>query len=166
MGAYRILTPYREGPFGVEHINDEFDRRFGGRWQPVLITRNDYGAGLMNGDLGVRLGDTVWFAMADGPRRISAAWLPPHEAAWAMTIHKSQGSEYDRIAVLLPSREGQGRELATRELIFTGLTRARIPVGGRGPSLELFAAEADLRDALTRRAVRFGGLRERLGAAR
>lgn len=164
IGAARVLTPFREGPWGVAQLNEALGRRVGGAWSPLLVTRNDYAVGLMNGDLGIRFGDTVWFVDGDGVRPVSAALLPPHEPAWAMTIHKSQGSEYDYVAVLLPPREGRGRALVTRELLFTGLTRARLTAGSRDVHLELYAAESELRAALARRAVRFGGLRARLGA--
>ncbi len=163
IGAARVLTPYREGRWGVIHLNQAIGHRVGGGWSPLLVTRNDYGIGLMNGDLGIRFDDVAWFVDADGVRAVPTALLPQHEPAWAMTIHKSQGSEYDHVAVVLPPRAGQGRELLTRELLFTALTRARLTAKSRQIHLEIFADEDTLRAALVRRAVRFGGLRPRLG---
>lgn len=82
IGAARVLTPFREGPWGVVELNEAIGRRVDGGWSPLLVTRNDYGVGLMNGDLGIRFDDTVWFVEGDGVRAVSAALLPPHEPAW------------------------------------------------------------------------------------
>jgi exodeoxyribonuclease V alpha subunit len=134
----RLLTMLREGPWGSEAINRFFEQqlrpRFGAPGQgrlfvgaPVLITRNDPGRRLYNGDLGLairsRLGLRVAFARQDGFVSIPADVLPPHELGFALTVHKSQGSEYDEVLVILPPRGG--RRLLTKELLYTAITRAR-----------------------------------------
>lgn len=169
----QILCALRDGPFGAQGINALFARRLAARldldhrptWyhgRPVIITRNDYARGLFNGDVGVALhgpqGLRVWFEVSDrdgntGLRSYSPRALPAHESAWAITIHRSQGSEYRDVAVVLPP-EATNR-LLCRELVYTGVSRAR-------EHAELWSAEASLRAALDRPIRRHGGLRERL----
>jgi exodeoxyribonuclease V alpha subunit len=88
-------------------------------------------------------------------RSIHAARLPEHETAWAMTVHKSQGSECDRVLLILPDRDNP---VLTRELVYTGLTRART-------AAEVWYSAPVLKAAISRRTVRFSGLRELLGVA-
>jgi exodeoxyribonuclease V alpha subunit len=93
----------------------------------VLITRNDYARGLFNGDVGVTLqsaaGYRVVFARQDGYIACPAETLPSHELAFALTVHKSQGSEYGEVLLVLPP-EG-GKRLLTKEMVYTGITRAK-----------------------------------------
>jgi exodeoxyribonuclease V alpha subunit len=125
-----------------------------------MVTRNDYGLRLFNGDIGIALADPesagalrVFFAAPDGAmRRFEPYRMPEHETAFAMTIHKSQGTEFDRVLLVLP--EGDARVL-TRELLYTGVTRARRRV-------DLWAGEAALVSALSRRIERVSGLRDAL----
>lgn len=96
--------------------------------QPIIITQNDYKLGIFNGDVGLirREGDTLfaWFEGTDGKiKKIQAGYLNHCETVFAMTIHKSQGSEFDNVVVILP--EKQGEKLLTRELLYTGVTRAK-----------------------------------------
>jgi hypothetical protein len=135
----RVLTLVREGPWGCAGINayleqvlrPRLDRhRFGKVFAglPVLITRNDYSRLLFNGDVGIALGSRgggyrVAFQRLGGYVSFPADALPAHEPAFAMTVHKSQGSEYDQVMLVLPP-EG-GRRLLTKEMIYTGITRAR-----------------------------------------
>jgi exodeoxyribonuclease V alpha subunit len=127
-----------------------------------MVTRNDPGLRLHNGDVGIALPDPgdagnlrVCFAAADGSvRSFAPARLPGHETAFAMTVHKSQGSEFDRVLLVLPERDSP---LLTRELIYTGLTRAR-------SSVELWADEPVLRAAIGRQVLRGSGLRDALWA--
>ena len=93
----------------------------------------------------------MWFEGDDGPRAWLPAALPAHEAAFALTVHKSQGSEFGRVLLVLPER---GRVL-TRELLYTGLTRCR-------SELTLWAGEDALREAIGRRAQRWSGLAQRV----
>lgn len=130
----------------------------------VIVTRNQPELGLYNGDVGICLdhsarGQRVWFdpSTADsGPRDFAPRQLPQHEDAWALTVHKSQGSEYAEVLLVLPA-DAEHR-LLSRELLYTGATRAR-------QRLEIWAPEAVLRAAIQRRADRGSGLQRRLQAA-
>lgn len=135
---FRILCAHRRGRTGVEGMNrvvvDRLSERgvldgkgkyFVGR--PVLITRNDAVVGLFNGDVGLVVDDadgarSVVFAVPGGVRYVAPARLPEHETAFAMTIHKSQGSEFAHAMVVLPETPSP---VLSRELIYTGVTRAR-----------------------------------------
>ncbi|MEL0623552.1 exodeoxyribonuclease V subunit alpha [Marinomonas arenicola] len=136
---YQILTAVRQGEFGVEQVNKQLELYFYQRgrvkdphvWYPgkaVMLTRNDASLGLFNGDIGLCMPDEsqrlrVWFMQPDGsftgllPSRLSA-----FEVVFAMTVHKSQGSEFERVALLLPLTSSP---VLTRELIYTGITRAK-----------------------------------------
>lgn len=136
---YQILTAVRQGEFGVEQVNKHLELYFYQRgrvkdphvWYPgkaVMLTRNDASLGLFNGDIGLCMPDEsqrlrVWFMQPDGsftgllPSRLSA-----FEVVFAMTVHKSQGSEFERVALLLPLTPSP---VLTRELIYTGITRAK-----------------------------------------
>jgi exodeoxyribonuclease V alpha subunit len=136
---FRILCAHRHGPYGVVNANAELEaalidegwlRRdvalaYLGR--PVIVTRNDYQLQLFNGDVGTIVEQDgkrlAFFVAPDGtPRLLSPARLPPHETVFAMTVHKSQGSEFDDVAVLLGDRPSP---LLSRELLYTAVTRAR-----------------------------------------
>ena len=108
-----------------QHGHRTDDMWYEGR--PIIVTANDYQNELWNGDLGVasRGSDgklAVWFASGNGPRRIAITRLPPHETAWAMTVHKAQGSEFDEVLLVMPDRPGP---LWQASLVYTGVTRAR-----------------------------------------
>ncbi len=136
--AFRILSPVREGPYGVAALNRKVEEILQGagliepgrlhyHGRPVLVTENDYTLRLMNGDIGLIVGDgddlRACFMDRDGSvRKISPLRLPAHETAFAMTIHKSQGSEFDKVLLILPERDSP---VLTRELVYTGITRAR-----------------------------------------
>jgi exodeoxyribonuclease V alpha subunit len=154
---YRVLCALRTGPRGVQAINEQAGRLaqaaldigppgtplpawYAGR--PVMVLRNDYLLKLFNGDIGIALPGpdgalAVHFPDTGGGwRRIAPARLPPHETAYAMTVHKSQGSEFDGVLVLLPQHRSR---VLTRELLYTGVTRARERVA-IGASAEVLAA--------------------------
>jgi exodeoxyribonuclease V alpha subunit len=127
----------------------------------LLVTRNDPDSGLFNGDVGVVLADAdgrlrAWFDGEDGPRALPLGALPAHEPAFAMSVHKSQGSEYDEVEVLLPS--DPMHRVLSRELLYTAASRAR-----RG--LSLWAAPAVLEACLAQPVRRMGGLHARLREA-
>lgn len=135
---FRVLCAHRAGRTGVAGMNraviellsregalDATGAYFVGR--PVLVTRNDPMVQLLNGDVGVVVEGTsgarsVVFAVPDGVRYVAPARLPEHETVFAMTIHKSQGSEFSHAMVVLPERPSP---VLTRELVYTGVTRAR-----------------------------------------
>ena len=165
--GFRALTAQREGPFGVTGINDaleaRFKRRFGvparERWYPgraVMVRQNDYALGLFNGDIGLCLkteqGLRVFFEGDEGYRGFAPARLPSHDSAFAMTVHKSQGSEFAEVLLALPE---QPSPLLTRSLLYTGITRAK-------RNVEIWALPARLAEAVTTRAERAAGLAERL----
>ena len=170
---FRILCALRQGPFGVENLNaiaEEVLTETGlltphpagtYRGQPLTITENNYNLGLFNGDSGIILPDPedngelrAFFISAEGKlRRFLPSRLPRHETAFAMTVHKSQGSEFARVLLILPDFDAP---ILTRELLYTGLTRAREQV-------EIWAPETVLRAAISRRVTRASGLREALG---
>jgi exodeoxyribonuclease V alpha subunit len=137
LDEFRILAAHRRGPFGVEALTQQIEaalKREGliegegnlyeGR--PILLTRNDYDLGLYNGDLAVVAHlngrPMAFFPSADGPREVALGRLPRHETALAMSIHKSQGSELDEVAVILPEADSR---VLSRELLYTAITRAR-----------------------------------------
>jgi len=172
LDRYRVLCAHRRGPFGVEGVNAlavrELARRerleprgsfYDGR--PVIVVANDYDVGLFNGDTGVLApGDAAnaplraWFrgTKAGTLREVSPARLPRHETAFALSVHKSQGSELEEVTVVLPERPSP---VVTRELVYTAVTRARRKVTIVGP-------EAVLRHAIAARVERASGLAERL----
>ncbi len=173
--AFRVLCALREGPRGAAGINQRLTRHardalglaadvrspwFAGR--PVMVARNDAVARLFNGDIGIALPDErgelqVWFAERErGFRPIAPVRMPPHETAFATTVHKAQGSEFDSVLVVLPARPSA---VATRELLYTAVTRARRQVSIAGSAEAIAAAIA----APTRRR---SGLRARLCEAR
>ena len=169
LGAYRVLCAVREGPFGLHSVNRLAERALtaaglirpeGGRYpgQPILVTANDYDLGLYNGDVGLLLPDPVdgtlyaWFEGPTGPRPLSPQRLPPVETLFAMTVHKSQGSEFDEVALILPRHDSRA---LSRELIYTGITRARRSVILVGPADGLI-------QGVGRRVERSSGLRDAL----
>jgi exodeoxyribonuclease V alpha subunit len=163
----RILTLVREGPWGCVGINQfladllrpRLDRRGRSRaflGAPVLVTRNDYARGLFNGDVGVTLRTAAGGYRVVFPRQGSylvcpAETLPSHELAFALTVHKSQGSEYGRVLFVLPP-EGAKR-LLTKEMVYTAITRAK--------ELAVICAPAEvLHFAISRRVERESALLE------
>lgn len=133
----RILTVVRKGPFGASTINDlVVTERFGGRRPanplskvgvPVMVTRNTRERNLWNGDIGVTVkgpdGMTVLFPRGKKVAVCPVALLPEHELAYAMTVHKSQGSEFENVMVVLPDDENH--PLLNRQIVYTGITRAK-----------------------------------------
>jgi exodeoxyribonuclease V alpha subunit len=165
---FRILCALREGPWGATGISHAVEALlheaglirtdsifYCGR--PVLVTENDYVHKLFNGDSGVIMPDPesgalrAYFIAQDGSLRgIPPEFLPKHETAFAMTIHKSQGSEFDRVLMILPPED---KVLLTRELIYTGITRAR-------QSVRVWSDDTVFSAAVRRRTERRSGLRE------
>jgi exodeoxyribonuclease V alpha subunit len=168
-GQFRVLCALRDGPRGVTALNAALTRRwratlqqpgvadgpgaspwFAGR--PVLVSTNDHVLRLFNGDIGIALPDAqgellVHFPDAAAPggfRALAPVRLPRHETAFAMTVHKSQGSEFDGVLVMLPEQRSR---VLTRELLYTAITRAkqRVTLVADAPVLEQAIATATVR---------------------
>jgi exodeoxyribonuclease V alpha subunit len=163
-GRMGVLCATRDGPQGVLRLTQRIERClqlpaadalgwYPGR--PVMVTRNDYALGLMNGDIGLCLphpegGLRVAFAEANGGVRwLATARLGAVDTVWAMTVHKSQGSEFHHVLLALPS---EASPVLTREWVYTGLTRARQGLTLWAPNPEV------LYQACARRVLRSGGL--------
>ena len=165
LGRFRLLCAHRRGPYGVSTWTARVERWLGlagaSGWypgRPLLVTENDYGLGLYNGDSGV----VVAHGEADGVRAVferrgELLELTPQRLAsvdtvYAMTVHKAQGSQFDEVAVLLPDATSP---ILTRELLYTAITRAR-------RRLILVGTEEAVRGAVERPITRASGLRESL----
>ncbi len=163
LGEVAVLCAHRQGPAGVSgwsrRIEAALDERYPGlRWKgewypgrPVMITRNDYTLDLYNGDIGVAVGppERMRAVFERGElRTFPLSHLTEHTTVHAMTIHKSQGSQFDQVVVILPDEESR---LLTRELLYTAVTRARKRVWVVG-------GEAVIRQAIHRSVQRASGL--------
>ena len=169
----RLLTALREGPQGARGLNARIESALSGRrigsppaWFPgrlLLVTENSYRHGLFNGDVGICLAGAdgtplAWFVDngrgdgSNGVRAFHPAALPAHESAFAMTVHKAQGSEFDKVWLQLPRSDSR---VLSRELLYTGLTRART-------ALHLAGSAEVIATALSRHASRVSGLGWRL----
>jgi exodeoxyribonuclease V alpha subunit len=170
LDGFRILCALRQGSLGVEAVNllvEEHLRTLG--WiqgsgqlyqgRPLMVTRNDPGSGLFNGDIGLLWPDDsgqlrAWFQLADGSlKALLPNRLPQHETAWALSIHKAQGSEFTSVLMLLP--DNPNHPLLTRELLYTGISRARERLG-------LLASPDVVAAAIGRVVRRASGLAQRL----
>ncbi len=168
---FTVLCALRQGPLGVEGLNAFAERALADqgiieagahmyRGRPVMISRNDYMLRLFNGDVGIILPDESSenalraFFPPQGPvqRKVLPAKLPEHETVYAMTVHKSQGSEFDNVLLILPDNFSP---VLTRELVYTAITRARL-------SVEIWADEGILRKAVENPIRRTSGLRDAL----
>jgi exodeoxyribonuclease V alpha subunit len=169
--TFCVLCAIRGGKRGVTGINDILTQHLRlslagvtmgeSHWyhgRPVMVTENDYGLGIFNGDIGIALIGReghleVWFAARDGGvRSVLPSALPAHQTAFAMTVHKSQGSEFENVALVLPEKDSP---VLTRELIYTAVTRAKQKLAVYG-SLEV------LQMAVARPTFRRGGLAGRI----
>lgn len=158
LDTFRILCAHREGRSGVLAVNALIEQRLrqagsirGGIWysgRPIMVTRNDYALRLYNGDVGLCLPDAegrlrVWFPDIEQPRAFAPGRLPEHETVFAMTVHKTQGSEFDKVLLLLPERQSP---IVNRALIYTAVTRARTEVLIHGsPALLRTACDSESR---------------------
>ena len=160
---FRVLCALRDGPHGVAGLNHAIETALHGALarhaqysgRPLLVTSNDHALGLFNGDVGVILGETpgaalrAWFTRSDGrAHAFLPAQLPPHESAWAMTVHKAQGSEFDEVELVLPT---EPHPLLTREWLYTAASRAR-------SRLRVHATKRVIESALRSGARRINGL--------
>jgi exodeoxyribonuclease V alpha subunit len=173
---FRILCAVKFGALGVIEINRlveeilnrnsliELDNISTYPWykgRPVLITRNEYSLELFNGDIGITMAETdseskdlyVYFSGVSGkPRRFLPHRLPEHETAYAMTVHKSQGSEFETVLLILPN---QDYPVLTRELLYTGFTRAK-------NHISIWGREEIIKTSILRKINRNSGLKDAL----
>lgn len=165
LDSHRLLCAHRHGPFGVAQWNRHVERWLADKtgqptWsqfyvgQPLLVTANDYGLGVYNGDTGVVVAAPDGLRAHIGALRFAPSRLGEVETMFAMTIHKSQGSQADEVTVLMPPEDSR---LLTRELFYTAVTRARKRV-------HVVGTESSVRAAIGRRATRASGLSRRLSA--
>ena len=169
-GKFRILCALKEGPFGVFAVNRMIEEilrenrfiRSENIWyegRPVMIVENDYSLRLFNGDVGISMLDPtdkemrVFFPDSrSGLKKFHPMRIGPHETVFAMTVHKSQGSEFENIILLLPHQESP---VLTRELIYTGITRSQKQV-------LIWGDEQIFENAVSRRVNRVSGLKDAL----
>ena len=168
LGIHRLLCAHREGPYGVRRWSQTalswisaatgrlFDPAAFYPGQPLLVTANDYETGVNNGDIGVVIGTPdgliAAFERGDQPLLIHPSRLSSVQTVYAMTIHRSQGSQYATVSVILP---GKDSALLTRELLYTAITRARSHVRVIGTTDAVVAA-------VNRQVPRASGLRRTL----
>jgi exodeoxyribonuclease V alpha subunit len=166
---HRLLTAHRDGRYGASHWRNRLEAQLaatipgygsGGRWHlglPVLMTGNDPDLGLYNGDQGVVIatphGVRVVFPVGAGLLALPPGALPQAASAQSLTIHKSQGSQFDEVSVILP----EDSRLLSKQLLYTAVTRAKNGV-------RLIGSPAALRRAVTTSALRASGLATRLRA--
>jgi len=167
--AWQVFSPFRLGEYGVEGLNgfieealklkEEGDWYFG---KPVMISSNDYSLKLFNGDIGICLdpeGKTVCFPATDAPegsesadfRDVGTRILPDHQLVYAMTVHKSQGSEYEKCMLVVPEPNDNQQKLLMREILYTAVTRAK-------EGFYLFAGEPEVRSMVENKTERMSGL--------
>jgi exodeoxyribonuclease V alpha subunit len=168
LDQHRLLCAHREGPYGVAGWNRQVERMVAERtgithyeeWyagRPVLVTANDYGQGLYNGDIGVTIRASdgrlrVVVPGADGLKDFATTRLAGVETVHAMTVHKSQGSQAHEVSVIMPPEESR---LLTHELFYTAVTRAQDKV-------RVIGTEESVRAAVARKVQRASGLARRL----
>lgn len=176
LNSFRILCALRQGPYGALAVNKSLEEIIAGqggskhfaaaggplrsdfRGRPLMITRNSYSLQLYNGDVGIMLPDhetadrlLVFFPdLAGGFRKLHPLRLPPHETVFALTVHKSQGSEFDSVLLILPDSYSP---VLARELIYTAVTRAR-------KNVEIWSGQELLKAAVAAQAHRHSGLRD------
>ncbi|MDO4937760.1 MAG: exodeoxyribonuclease V subunit alpha [Sutterellaceae bacterium] len=178
MQRYGVLCAQRNGDMSVNAVNNYVDAKLseigfeGQTWRQIIVRKNDDLLGVHNGDVGVVVPgiagatDDVYFPGEDGVGcEIKLGLLPEFQLAFAITIHQSQGSEYERVAVVMPTDADSG--LATRELLYTAVTRVKDKRAQNGTierygTLDIFAAEKVLKDSVEKAVKREGALPERL----
>jgi exodeoxyribonuclease V alpha subunit len=167
LARIRLLTAHREGSMGAAGLNEAIQRHLGQRRavrrapnRPIIINHNDPETGLTNGSIGIIMDvegtSAAYFPPASAgapPRDIPLGRMPDYSPAWALTIHRSQGSEFDQVVVVLPPDESP---LATRELIYTAITRA-------SQCVHVWGGETTVRAALKEKTVRCTLLEATLG---
>lgn len=165
---WQVFSPFRQGKYGVEGINLAIEEALAlgaeGEWylgKPIIVTANDHALKLYNGDIGICLdkeGKTVCFPGTDTDengllsyRFINTRILPEHQLVYAMTVHKSQGSEYEQCMLVVPQASENQSNLLTREILYTAITRAK-------KAFMLFAGDAEIERLVLNKTERMSGL--------
>jgi exodeoxyribonuclease V alpha subunit len=169
MKEFRILSCLRDGPWGVKAINEKLKKEFAENWAegevwpiPIIVTRTSYRLELYNGEMGILLkrdfcshlgeNDTAVFMGANGEfRKIAASLLSSFEYGYCLSIHKSQGSEFEKVVFIVP----KGAEVFGREILYTGITRSR-------SYLEIRGEKGVIEDCSLRSSRKLSGIVERL----
>lgn len=164
--AFQVLCSNRQGVNGIADINHRVEKQLhlSGHWysgRPVMMTQNNAPMQLYNGDIGICMPDKdlnnrlmVFFLRPDGSvKKVLPTRLPPHETVFAMTIHKSQGSEFNEVLIALPDKMNP---VLTKELIYTAITRAKQRV-------KIVAQQEIFSQAVKQKIQRYGGLAAKLG---
>lgn len=149
-----ILTPFNKGPFGTEALNEAIDKNHPIGKKPIIITKNDYRLGLMNGERGYLKNNEAFFMQNGGEVSYPSYLLSSYELAYAISIHKSQGSEFSHVYLILPDSS----ETFTREMVYTGITRAK-------KSVTVFANKETLEKTLQTTSKQETYLKDRLEEA-
>ncbi|MDN3653114.1 exodeoxyribonuclease V subunit alpha [Thalassotalea ponticola] len=168
LDGFRILSPGRNGEYGVDHINQSVEQILQSKGlvydinkpyhgKPIMITENHYPTGLYNGDIGLLWqikGQPLvaYFQDGNGYRRVPLARLPSYETVFAMTIHKTQGSEFSRVAMVVSDMH---QRLLSRELLYTGITRAK-------KHIELYCRQSVFERSVLTKVNRASGLTARI----
>lgn len=170
LAKFQLLACVRQGEYGVEGLNNQIQNRLAKRthqpvtavhyeYRPIMISENAYHLELYNGDIGIELTNPVtkqlmaYFIQGDGSvKQIHCQRLPSHETVYAMTVHKSQGSEFAHAALVLPDHNSS---LVSKEIIYTGLTRAKT-------EFSIYASEHNIRQGLQATTERYSGLSQML----
>ncbi|MEH6443324.1 MAG: exodeoxyribonuclease V subunit alpha [Oceanospirillaceae bacterium] len=165
---FQVLCALRVGPYGVEQINQQLELHFeklklkepDNRWylgRPIMITRNDNQMQLYNGDIGITCFDSqtqqlkVWFEQGGEMRAVLPSRLPQHETVFAMTVHKSQGSEFSHVMLMLV----QSAKVINKELVYTAITRAK-------QQFTFFGIPRVLQQAIAKTTKRTSGLADKI----
>jgi exodeoxyribonuclease V alpha subunit len=166
-----LLSPLRKGPLGVESLNEAIwqqisSQNFSMGWLaiPIMIVKNDHQQDLFNGETGILIRslplqsigreDYALFASRENTqehRRFSASVLPPYEYAYCISVHKSQGSEFDHVILALP----EGAEIFGREMLYTAITRAR-------KQFDLYGSDETVRKIIKQKEIRLSRIVQRL----
>lgn len=163
-----ILTPFNKGPWGVDTFNAVIEKQMkpalSDQWyhgRIIMVTANDYNLEVFNGDIGIYIGDddAVYFSADQGFRKIHSSLLTNYVPAYSITVHKSQGSEFEHVVLILPHIDIGNNEhwkmLLTRELLYTAVTRAR-------RKLTIIGKKSIVQYMVNNPTIRTSGLRQRL----
>lgn len=167
INKFRILVANRNVDIGTVKLNIELEKLINNsvdkpyKGKPIMITKNDYSSGLFNGDVGVIWPDEggtlrAYFEYKDGYKAFSINTLPTYETVYAMTIHKTQGSEFNHVAIFLPDEMNQS---LTKELLYTGVTRAKT-------KLDIIGSEKTLKDTIAKKITRNSNINGLLKSAK